>query len=99
MGSPEFSCMLFLERVRVLRLRRTEQPPRNLTWWRVAFLHKNGVTVCCIGFSKLIGPATLMTVLGYNDCQLAHQCHPTRFNDEDAEAIVAYLRSLATHHK
>ena len=40
-----------------------------------------------------------MTVLGYNDCQLAHQCHPTRFNDEDAEAIVAYLRSLATHHK
>jgi len=24
---------------------------------------------------------------------------PYRFNDEDAEAIVAYLRSLATHHK
>ena len=53
----EFSRILFLERAWVLRLRRSEQPTRDLAWWHVAFLHKNGVSVLSIGSSKLNSPA------------------------------------------
>jgi hypothetical protein len=41
----------------------------------------------------------LMTGLGYNDLPARPPMPPYHFNHEDAEAIVAYLRSLATHHK
>jgi mono/diheme cytochrome c family protein len=39
----------------------------------------------------------LMTGLAYNGLPARPPMPPYRFNHEDAEAIVAYLRSLATH--
>ena len=53
LGSPEFSCMLFLERARVLRLRRSEQPTHDLP-----SSARTGSASCSIGSSKLISPAT-----------------------------------------
>ena len=41
----------------------------------------------------------LMTGLGYNDLPARPPMPPYRFNHEDAEGIVAYLRSLARHDK
>ena len=88
-----------LLRVRVLRLRRTEQPTRDLTWWRVAFLHKNGVTVLLHRLFEAHWPGYLDDSAWVQRLPAHPPMPPDRFNHEDAEAIVAYLRSLATHDK